>query len=170
MISISKTRARTVEPWQDGKMIKRKVAAAILNAERNFSRIMGVKAVVAVLAALVPHLVQLKSDRSDDAALIAPLQPRAVTEHHNGRASFQAGVTSPRHLWPLDSILRLALVKKTLRGTRGLSATRGTESQLAVESIFDHHCNGVPVGLPQDSPTLTKTPSPIRTKHGQPTC
>lgn len=55
MISVAKTTTRNVKRWRDGKMIKRWVAAGMLNAERGFRRVKGVKDMPTLLAALARH-------------------------------------------------------------------------------------------------------------------
>lgn len=55
MISVAKTTTGNVKRWRDGKMIKRWVAAGMLNAERGFRRVKGVKDMPALLAALARH-------------------------------------------------------------------------------------------------------------------
>jgi putative transposase len=55
MISVAKTTTRNVKRWRDGKMIKRWVAAGMLNAERSFRRVKGAKDMPTLLAALARH-------------------------------------------------------------------------------------------------------------------
>ena len=71
MISVAKTTTRNVKRWRDGKMIKRWVAAGMLNAERSFRRIKGVNDMPTLLAALVRHIDQLNEDNHHDTALTA---------------------------------------------------------------------------------------------------
>jgi transposase-like protein len=71
MISVAKTTTRNVKRWRDGKMIKRWVAAGMLNAERSFRRIKGVKDMPTLLAALARHVAQLEEEVLGDPALIA---------------------------------------------------------------------------------------------------
>jgi transposase-like protein len=55
MISVAKTTTGNVKRWRDGKMIKRWVAAGMLNAERGFRRVKGVNDMPTLLAALARH-------------------------------------------------------------------------------------------------------------------
>jgi len=71
MISVAKTTTRNVKRWRDGKMIKRWVAAGMLNAERSFRRIKGVKDMPTLLTALARHVDQLNEEVHDDTALTA---------------------------------------------------------------------------------------------------
>ncbi len=52
MISIARDTTKNVKRWRDGKMIKRWMAAGMLNAERSFRRIKGHKSMPALVAAL----------------------------------------------------------------------------------------------------------------------
>lgn len=56
MISIARDTTRNVKRWRDGKMIKRWMAAGMLNAERSFRRIKGHKSMPALVAALARHV------------------------------------------------------------------------------------------------------------------
>jgi putative transposase len=56
MISIARSRSRNVKRWRDGKMVKRWVAAGMLNAERSFRRIKGCKDMPTLVAALARHV------------------------------------------------------------------------------------------------------------------
>ena len=56
MISVARTTTGNVKRWRDGKMIKRWVAAGMLNAERGFRRVKGVKDMPTLLAALARHV------------------------------------------------------------------------------------------------------------------
>jgi putative transposase len=55
MISIARSTARNVKRWQDGQMVRRWVAAGMLNAERSFRRIKGHADMPVLLAALASH-------------------------------------------------------------------------------------------------------------------
>jgi putative transposase len=55
MISIARTTARNVKRWRDGQMVRRWVAAGMLNAERSFPRIKGCKDMPVLVAALARH-------------------------------------------------------------------------------------------------------------------
>ncbi len=55
MISIARDTTRNVKRWRDGKMIKRWMAAGMLNAERSFRRIKGHKSMPTLVAALARH-------------------------------------------------------------------------------------------------------------------
>jgi hypothetical protein len=55
MISICRDTARHVKRWRDGKMVRRWVAAGMLNAERSFRRIKGCKDMPILVAALRAH-------------------------------------------------------------------------------------------------------------------
>lgn len=56
MISIARSTASNVKRWRDGKMIKRWVAAGMLNAERSFRRVKGCKDMPTLVAALAHHV------------------------------------------------------------------------------------------------------------------
>jgi transposase-like protein len=56
MISVSKTTTRNVKRWKDGTMVKRWVAAGMLNAERGFRRVRGCKDMPTLVAALQHHI------------------------------------------------------------------------------------------------------------------
>lgn len=62
MISIARDTAGNVKRWRDGKMIKRWVAAGMLNAERSFRRVKGVKDMPTLVAALARHIDQLNDE------------------------------------------------------------------------------------------------------------
>jgi putative transposase len=55
MISITRSTSANVKRWRDGKMIKRWVAAGMLNAERSFRRVKGCKDMPTLVAALARH-------------------------------------------------------------------------------------------------------------------
>ena len=55
MISICRSTAANVKRWRDGKMIKRWVAAGMLNAERSFRRVKGCQDMPTLVAALARH-------------------------------------------------------------------------------------------------------------------
>lgn len=55
MISICRSTSANVKRWRDGKMIKRWVAAGMLNAERSFRRVKGCKDMPVLVAALAAH-------------------------------------------------------------------------------------------------------------------
>ena len=71
MISVAKTTTRNVKRWRDGKMIKRWVAAGMLNAERSFRRLKGVKDMPALLAALARHAETVTPSCDNDEEKIA---------------------------------------------------------------------------------------------------
>jgi putative transposase len=56
MISVGKTTTRNAKRWRDGTMIKRWMAAGMLNAERSFRRVKGCKDMPTLLAALARHV------------------------------------------------------------------------------------------------------------------
>lgn len=56
MISVGKTTTRNVKRWRDGTMIKRWMAAGMLNAERSFRRVKGCKDMPTLLASLARHV------------------------------------------------------------------------------------------------------------------
>ena len=56
MISVGKTTTRNVKRWRDGTMIKRWMAAGMLNAERSFRRVKGCKDMPTLVAALAHHV------------------------------------------------------------------------------------------------------------------
>jgi transposase-like protein len=55
MISTARSTARNVKRWRDGQMVRRWVAAGMLNAERSFRRIKGCKDMPVLVAALARH-------------------------------------------------------------------------------------------------------------------
>jgi putative transposase len=55
MISTARSTARNVKRWRDGQMVRRWVAAGMLNAERSFRRIKGCKDMPVLVAALAGH-------------------------------------------------------------------------------------------------------------------
>ena len=55
MISIARTTARNVKRWRDGEMVRRWVAAGMLNAERSFRRLKGHADMPVLVAALARH-------------------------------------------------------------------------------------------------------------------
>ena len=56
MISVARDTTRRVKRWRDGTMVKRWVAAGLLNAERNFRRIKGCTDMPVLVAALRRHV------------------------------------------------------------------------------------------------------------------
>jgi len=56
MISVARDTTRRVKRWRDGTMVKRWVAAGLLNAERNFRRIKGCTDMPTLVAALHRHV------------------------------------------------------------------------------------------------------------------
>ena len=56
MISIARSTSSNVKRWRDGKMVKRWVAAGMLNAERSFRRVKGCKDMPTLVAALARHV------------------------------------------------------------------------------------------------------------------
>ncbi|MQB02012.1 MAG: hypothetical protein GEU78_17410 [Actinobacteria bacterium] len=56
MISFARDTTRRVKRWRDGTMVKRWVAARLLNAERNFRRIKGCNDMPVLVAALRSHV------------------------------------------------------------------------------------------------------------------
>lgn len=56
MISIARSTSRNVKRWRDGKMVKRWVAAGMINAERSFRRVKGCQDMPALVAALNRHV------------------------------------------------------------------------------------------------------------------
>jgi putative transposase len=56
MISITRSTSANVKRWRDGKIIKRWVAAGMLNAERSFRRVKGCKDMPTLVAALARHI------------------------------------------------------------------------------------------------------------------
>ena len=71
MISVAKTTTGNVKRWRDGKMIKRWVAAGMLNAERGFRRVKGVKDMPTLLAALARHIEAVTPTYDNDEKNIA---------------------------------------------------------------------------------------------------
>ena len=71
MISVARTTTCDVKRWRDGRMIKRWVAAGMLNAQRSFRRINGAKDTPILLAAVARHVDQLNEKDHHDTALTA---------------------------------------------------------------------------------------------------
>ena len=65
MISVGKTTTRNVKRWRDGTMVKRWVAAGMLNAERGFRRLRGCKEMPKLVAALHHHVDAVRSKCDD---------------------------------------------------------------------------------------------------------
>lgn len=61
MISVGKTTARNVKRWRDGTMVKRWVAAGMLNAERGFRRVRGCRDMPTLVAVLQGHIETVTS-------------------------------------------------------------------------------------------------------------
>ena len=59
---------RRVKNWRDGKMIKRWVAAGILEAQRGFRRLRGHKGMPVLVQALARHAEQIDRVDADKAA------------------------------------------------------------------------------------------------------
>ena len=59
MISVARDTTRNVKRWRDGKMVRRWVAAGMLNAERSFRRIKGYKDMPGLVAALRAHAARV---------------------------------------------------------------------------------------------------------------
>jgi putative transposase len=55
MISIACTTAGNVKRWRDGEMVRRWVAAGMVNAERSFRRVKGCTDMPVLVAALARH-------------------------------------------------------------------------------------------------------------------
>ena len=55
MISVARSTARNVKRWRDGEMVRRWVAAGMLNAQRSFRRIKGHADMPVLVAALARH-------------------------------------------------------------------------------------------------------------------
>ena len=66
MISITRSTAANVKRWRDGKMIKRWVAAGMLNAERSFRRVKGCKDMPTLVAALARHIETVAPSRDNE--------------------------------------------------------------------------------------------------------
>lgn len=62
MISVTRSTTGNVKRWRDGKMVKRWVAAGMLNAERSFRRVKGCNDMGVLIAALARHV---GADRPD---------------------------------------------------------------------------------------------------------
>ena len=56
MISTARSTSRNVKRWRDGKMVKRWVAAGMINAERSFRRVKGCQDMPTLVAALHRHV------------------------------------------------------------------------------------------------------------------
>ena len=56
MISVARDTTRRVKRWRDGTMVKRWVAAGLLNAERSFRRVKGCSDMPVLVAALRRHV------------------------------------------------------------------------------------------------------------------
>lgn len=59
MISVARDTTRNVKRWRDGKMVRRWVAAGMLNAERSFRRVKGCKDMPVLVAALRAHAARV---------------------------------------------------------------------------------------------------------------
>jgi transposase-like protein len=68
MISVARTTTARVKRWEDGKMRKRWVAAGMLEAEKNFRRIMGYKQMPKLVAALRRHAERVRREEGYDQA------------------------------------------------------------------------------------------------------
>lgn len=68
MISIARDTCRHVKRWRDGKMVRRWVAAGMLNAERSFRRIKGCKQMPTLVAALRAHAAAVTPTRETEEA------------------------------------------------------------------------------------------------------
>ena len=55
MISVGRDTTRNVKRWRDGTMVKRWVAAGMINAERSFRRLKGCTDMPTLVAALRHH-------------------------------------------------------------------------------------------------------------------
>jgi putative transposase len=55
MLSVARSTARNVKRWRDGQMVRRWVAAGMLNAERSFRRVKGHADMPVLVAALARH-------------------------------------------------------------------------------------------------------------------
>lgn len=66
MVSIGRDTSRNVKRWRDGAMVKRWVAAGILNAERSFRRLKGCKDMPTLVAALARHAEGVTPKRDTD--------------------------------------------------------------------------------------------------------
>lgn len=66
MISVAKTTTRNVKRWRDGTMIKRWMAAGMLNAERSFRRVKGCKDMPTLVAALARHIETVTPSCKDE--------------------------------------------------------------------------------------------------------
>ena len=65
MISVGRTTTRNVKRWRDGTMVKRWVAAGMLNAERGFRRLRGCKDMPTLVAALQRHIETVTPERDN---------------------------------------------------------------------------------------------------------
>jgi putative transposase len=65
MISVGRTTTRNVKRWRDGTMVKRWVAAGMLNAERGFRRLRGCKDMPTLVAALQRHMQTVTPGRDN---------------------------------------------------------------------------------------------------------
>lgn len=68
MISVTRDTTRRVKRWRDGKMIKRWMAAGMLNAERSFRRVKGCKQMPHLVAALARHAEAVTPQRENQEA------------------------------------------------------------------------------------------------------
>ena len=66
MISVGRTTTRNVKRWRDGTMVKRWVAAGMLNAEGGFRRLRGCKDMPILVAALHRHVEAVTPRRDDE--------------------------------------------------------------------------------------------------------
>jgi hypothetical protein len=65
MISVGKTTTRNVKRWRDGTMVKRWVAAGMLNAEGGFRRLRGCNDMPTLIATLHRHVEAVTPKRDN---------------------------------------------------------------------------------------------------------
>jgi len=63
MISMARTTTRNVTRWRDPEMVKRWVAAAMVNTERSFRRVKGCNDMVTLVAGLARHAASVTAER-----------------------------------------------------------------------------------------------------------
>jgi len=66
MISVGRDTTRNVKRWRDGTMVKRWVAAGMLNAERSFRRLKGCNDMPTLVAALARHVGAVTPQRDNE--------------------------------------------------------------------------------------------------------
>jgi len=96
MISVGRDTTRNVKRWRDGAMVKRWVAAGILNAERSFRRLKGCTDMPTLVAALRRHTEAVTPERdTDEVAQNRPDRHRSSTTIGTSSARLQLRISPP---------------------------------------------------------------------------